>query len=127
MPKKQRILKIVKPKVDHQAPKLDLDAAKTTLVSFYRALINVFSASDSHLIVGRDKEEAKICACLKSARNKLIYICGHPGQGKTAVLNQVLHDHFSERLVFKYNAMTFNSLATFVTQLNSDIESKLTD
>ena len=53
-----------------------------------------------------------------------MYICGHPGQGKTVVLDQVLNDYFSKDLIFKYNAMTFSSLTNFIQTLISDIESK---
>lgn len=86
-----------------------------TLRSFLVDLIDVFSASNKHMIVGRDKEEELIVKALRSKdeKTRLLYICGHPGQGKTVVLDQVLNDHFrdKERLVIlKYNAMVFRTL-----------------
>ena len=64
----------------------------------------------------------------------ILYICGHPGQGKTAVVNQVLDDHFGQGhdenepsdyknlIVFKYNAMSFNNLAKFLDNFIKDVE-----
>ena len=48
----------------------------------------------------------------------MLYVCGHPGQGKTAVVNQVLFDYFGDMdssfggindkvYILKYNAMRY--------------------
>ena len=60
-------------------------------------------------------------------------MCGHPGQGKTVVLNQVLFNHFgdldsslggtSEDLyILKYNAMRFKNSAHFAQTLQKDLK-----
>ena len=54
----------------------------------------------------------------------LLYVCGHPGQGKTALVNQVLFEYFGdhgqliggtdERLyILKYNGMRFGTPKQF--------------
>ena len=51
-------------------------------------------------------------------KSGLLYVCGHPGQGKTAVINQVLFDYFGDMdstlggiddrlFILKYNAMRY--------------------
>jgi hypothetical protein len=85
-------------------------------------LVELFSSKDSHKIVGRASEESIIQTFIQSNIEKdisgLMYCCGHPGQGKTAVVSQVLFDYFGhsnkitggldERLfILKYNAMVF--------------------
>ena len=67
----------------------------------------------------------------------LLYVCGHPGQGKTAVVNQVLFDYFgdmdssiggtSETLfILKYNGMRFSSPFQFVESLLADLNTLVT-
>lgn len=61
-----------------------------------------FSANGEHRIVGRASEEHTIAdfiekCLLGDSANGLLYLCGKPGQGKTATLNQVLNDHFESR------------------------------
>ena len=54
-------------------------------------------------------------------------MCGHPGQGKSAVVDQVLSDHIEilENVVlFKYNAMNFESLKYFIIKLMDDVPQK---
>jgi Cdc6-like AAA superfamily ATPase len=108
-----------KPKINSKKVELEeekkvevqVDDIREKLTRFYTALLSVFSPSNNHLIVGRNKEEQMLVSNLRSnsAKSRLIYICGHPGQGKTVVLEQVLHDHFqdSKTLIFSYNAMHF--------------------
>ena len=57
-------------------------------------------------------------------KSSILYICGHPGQGKTAVLDQVLNDYFKreELVIFKYNAMSFESLVIFLHKFVEDIK-----
>jgi len=51
-----------------------------------------------------------------------MYLCGHPGTGKTSSLNNVLKtDAFSSELVFKYNAMRYTNVMVFGRKLYSDI------
>lgn len=100
--------------------------AKQTLNKFFVSLISVFSAENKHQIVGRDAEEAAIKQAVESESpdQRLIYLCGHPGQGKTVVLNQVLHDHFSASDHFhliQHNAMQFENLASYLRSLLSEL------
>ena len=64
----------------------------------------------------------------------LLYVCGHPGQGKTAVVNQVLFDYFGDMdssfggihedlFVLKYNAMRYTTPVHFVESLLTDLNS----
>jgi len=78
------------------------------------------------MIVGRAKEEDAIknfiTRNISDDLSGLLYVCGHPGQGKTALTNQVLFDHFGDLdsslggisdslYILKYNAMRYqNSL-----------------
>jgi hypothetical protein len=61
-------------------------------------LLNVFSAQGDGHIIGRSSEKQIIVDFLtdniKHTKSGLLYICGHPGQGKTALLNQVLFEDF---------------------------------
>jgi hypothetical protein len=61
-----------------------------------------------------------ITSNIEEQSSGLLYICGHPGQGKTALLDQTLFEKFGyldsafggtdERLfILKYNAMRYNS------------------
>ena len=92
----------------------------------------VYSAGDHHLIVGREKEEQAIKEQIEQYMRSdggIIYICGHPGQGKTVVLQQVLHDYFESTqnknvVVFNYNAMTFDTLQAFLDKFLSEIPSE---
>lgn len=69
------------------------------VIELYESLLHVFSSRD-HLIVGRDVEGDAIKSFIESNIQQdssgLMYICGHPGQGKTAVVNQVLFDYFGD-------------------------------
>ena len=59
-----------------------------------------------------------------------MYLCGHPGTGKTSLLNQVLsglkkkEDEGFE--LFMYNAMPYNDVKSFAITLEADITEKLT-
>ena len=66
-------------------------------------------------------------------KSGLLYVCGHPGQGKTAVINQVLFDYFGDmdstlggiddRLyILKYNAMRYEKPQQFAQVLNTDLD-----
>lgn len=88
------------------------------------------------MIVGRDHEEQAITSFIQENISRdqsgLLYVCGHPGQGKTAVLNQVLFDVFgdldsslggiSEELyILKYNAMRYGNAVQFAQSLSQDL------
>jgi len=102
----------------------------------YQTLLHVFSCSRNHLIVGRVQEERAIKTYIerniKNDESGLLYVCGHPGQGKTAVLNQVLFDYFgdldssvggiSEDLyILKYNGMRYSNALQFAQTLSQDL------
>ena len=55
----------------------------------------------------------------------LLYVCGKPGQGKTAVITSIL-DEFEERnlLIQRYNAMAFAYLKQFLTRIKNDFGSR---
>ena len=105
-------------------------------VSALTSMLRVFSASSGHLIVGRDQEEQAIktfiTESIQSDESGLLYVCGHPGQGKTAVINQVLFDHFGdldsslggiadELYILKYNGMRYENSQQFAQTLSQDL------
>ena len=59
-------------------------------VEIFESLLHVFSSRE-HLIVGRNEEEQAIKQFIwdniKQDVTGLFYVCGHPGQGKTAEVN----------------------------------------
>ena len=111
--------------------------------------------------MGRDREEELITKWLNErlaasdakARHlsSVLYVCGHPGQGKTAIVSQVLHDQYGDQdicefspahgadssshsssiycgggrehllLIFKHNAMSFKDLDQFLGTLAEDM------
>ena len=107
-----------------------------TVYKAYESLQNVFSSRD-HLIVGRNEEEKAIRgfigANIKEDKSGLLYVCGHPGQGKTAVVNQVLFDYYGDMdssqggiddrvYILKYNAMRYERPVQFAESLNMDLD-----
>ena len=75
-------------------------------------------------IFNRDKEETQITNFLKENFSKpksgLMYLCGHPGTGKTSLLNQVLAKTKDFEL-FMYNAMTYSDVKSFCLTLHADL------
>lgn len=68
----------------------------------------------------RDREKKVIANFIQDNMNArkagLIYLCGHPGTGKTSLLNLVLSEMRAKNLnqeVFLYNAMTYNDVKSF--------------
>lgn len=60
-----------------------------------------------------------------------MYLCGHPGTGKTSLLNLVLSEMKSninnnQIEVFLYNAMTYSDVRTFEVQFLEDATKRLT-
>jgi Cdc6-like AAA superfamily ATPase len=60
-----------------------------------------------------------------------MYLCGHPGTGKTSLLNQVIarlnHDENVRKFeLFQYNAMTYNDVRSFGLTLLQDINERVT-
>jgi Cdc6-like AAA superfamily ATPase len=63
-----------------------------------------------------------------------MYLCGHPGTGKTSTLNQILQTLRNESLLgesdefqlYMYNAMTFTDVRSFALSLLQDVTEKKT-
>jgi len=63
-----------------------------------------------------------------------MYLCGHPGTGKTSLLNQILQSlrkdshrgKADEFQLFMYNAMTFTDVRSFALSLLQDVTEKKT-
>ena len=106
------------------------------VIRVYESLQNIFSSRD-HQIVGRTEEEKSIKKFIQTNIDKnqsgLLYVCGHPGQGKTAVINQVLFDYFGDMdsslggvndslYVLKYNGMRYEKPMQFASCLSEDLE-----
>lgn len=99
----------------------------------YSSLLHVFSCSREHLIIGRDQEERAIKNFIDDNismdSSGLLYACGHPGQGKTAVINQVLFNYFGDMdsslggisddlYILKYNGMRYANSLQFAQSLS---------
>ena len=60
----------------------------------------------------------------------LMYVCGHPGTGKTSIINKILKELQEEKSkvkVFNYNGMVFNNLFEFSKRFIVDMKEKLFD
>jgi Cdc6-like AAA superfamily ATPase len=83
-------------------------------------------AEDMNVIYNREKEHSAISEflCQNHAQKKsgLMYLCGHPGTGKTSSLNFVMQDLAnSGQYRFKpvvFNAMTFFDVKGFCVALH---------
>jgi Cdc6-like AAA superfamily ATPase len=59
-----------------------------------------------------------------------MYLCGHPGTGKTSLLNQVIarlnqDETTPEFELFLYNAMTYSDVKSFGITLHFDVNNRL--
>lgn len=85
-------------------------------------------------IFSREKEQKVIRNFIQENMSKgksaLIYLCGHPGTGKTSTLNFVLSSFvggdikanlLNKLMVQMYNAMTFSDVKSFCFQLLEDL------
>lgn len=93
------------------------------------------SASSQMTIYTREKEEQQIQDFLRGniqkSRSGLMYLCGHPGTGKTSLLNQVIaqmsnDEEVSEFELFQYNAMTYSDVRSFGLTLLCDLNERRT-
>ena len=80
-----------------------------------RQLASVYRTQLGHRIIGREAESAEIKAFIESSLEEtsgLLYVCGKPGQGKTAVVTSILDEFESDlsTLILRYNAMAFSDL-----------------
>jgi len=59
-----------------------------------------------------------------------MYLCGHPGTGKTSSLNLVLEKMRAEKdqdfYLFMFNAMTYQDVKTFLIILQQDLTKAIT-
>lgn len=89
-------------------------------------LIEEFNCNAETLdIYKRETEKEQIIQYLDSNYTKgksgLLYLCGHPGTGKTSSLNVLIKTKFQveyeKLIILKYNAMSFTELSSFVGML----------
>ena len=76
---------------------------------------------DQQQIYTRDPEQKKIDSFIKenfeNQRSGLMYLCGHPGTGKTSSLNIVLEKLRKDGKkfhLFMFNAMTYKDVKSFM-------------
>ena len=55
-----------------------------------------------------------------------MYLCGHPGTGKTSLLNQVIaklkkDEEVAQFELYQYNAMSYSHVKSFGITLHADI------
>lgn len=84
-------------------------------------------------IYSRDKERKFISNFINSnmskKRSSLLYLCGHPGTGKTSTLNYVLTELLNnvklnivnEAKLFMFNAMSYRDVKAFSMQLLEEL------
>jgi Cdc6-like AAA superfamily ATPase len=66
---------------------------------------------------------------IEAKKSGLLYLCGHPGTGKTSTLNVVISEvrnhaksnSFNPIEVFIHNAMTYNDVKTYGIQILKEI------
>lgn len=102
-------------------------------------LMNEFNCSSHDMMIYcREYEKSQIQAYidenLKEDKSGLMYVCGHPGTGKSSIIRVILkeleekmkaNDEFSNSIaIFNYNGMIFKKLYDFSTELIKDIRIK---
>lgn len=116
------------------APALTQEEAALDMVRIVRDEFNCnhqAEAGDKTVeIFCRHQEEQRIENFLKdnitSQSSGLIYLCGHPGTGKTSLLNQILstlkeETHYE---LFMFNAMTYQDVKQFSITLHQDLRER---
>ncbi|CDW83055.1 cell division control protein 6 homolog [Stylonychia lemnae] len=129
--------KIMKPRVsasknaqtpqEKQTPKLKLN----DVIDFYQKVVVVFQCKE-HKIIARDQEKKEIeeflLANIQNKQSGFLYLCGHPGTGKTSLLVQILKDLTFKNLELDYlilNAMSFTDLDCLIEEIRSRYASQL--
>ena len=90
-------------------------------------------------IFTRDQEKKFIEDFVKRSilgrKSSLMYLCGHPGTGKTSTLHKVLstvkanegkQPIYEDLEIFLYNAMSFKDVKRFCIRLYADVSDRLT-
>ena len=91
--------------------------------------MEVYTREKEHRIIGKFLSNN-----LRKGQSGLMYLCGHPGTGKTSSLNQVLQSlrkashngKVDEFQLYMYNAMTFTDVRNFALSLLQDVTEKKT-
>ena len=89
----RKLIKATEKPIDLPPPPYIL--TREDALACYRGVMEVYQSQDTHRIVfGRDRESERVLSFLdkniETAESGLIYLCGHPGTGKTSILNQLL-------------------------------------
>mgnify|MGYP001626780497 CR=1 FL=1 len=71
---------------------------------------------------------------LRKGKSGLMYLCGHPGTGKTSSLNQILSrlrrasakGKVNQFQLYMYNAMTYTDVRSFALSLLQELTEKKT-
>ena len=81
-----------------------------------------------HPIIGREVEQREMAGFVyenfKMKQSGLLYLCGHPGTGKTTVLNHTIETCYEKRMpvkVFEFNAMSFEDFPQFLEKLDQEL------
>lgn len=103
-------------------------------------LMNEFNCNSKDMkIYCREYEKSQIKDYIDDnfSHNKsgLMYVCGHPGTGKSSIIRVILSElekrqqedaeYRSSLMIFNYNGMIFKKLFDFSTELIKDIRAKL--
>jgi len=97
----------------------------------FQDLIHEYSAKE-HTLIGREKEAKTvhdfISENVQARRTGFLYLCGHPGTGKTTLAREVVQDAVGDEagvLVLNFNAMAYESAELFYASLKAAIDEQL--
>eukprot|EP00347_Sterkiella_histriomuscorum_P021811 403332685 len=114
-------------KQDQQAIQEQVKLTVKDVVEFYQKALSVFQCKENE-IVGRHQEEKEIKDFLTQNSQKdlsgLLYICGHPGTGKTSLVTQILNQEFEDSSKYCLIMVNGNSYPK-IENLFSDLRSKM--
>lgn len=123
------------------------DSKKDLIKEMLNILIDEYNCNhqqdlDAHAqveIFSRDNEKKFIEEFVKRSiiarKSSLMYLCGHPGTGKTSTLHKVLSQVkaneqklpiYENLEIFLYNAMTFKDVKRYCLRLLVDLNERLT-
>ena len=107
-------------KCNHQADVGQEDKQRSTKQRLMGMQQEIFTRDNEHKIITKFLTDN-----LRKNKSGLMYLCGHPGTGKTSSLNQILSrlrragdkGKIGEFQLFMFNAMTFTDVRSFALSL----------
>lgn len=127
----RKLIKATERPIDSPLPPAPYKLTREDALSCYRGVMEVYQSQDTHRIVfGRDRECERVVSFLdkniETADSGLIYLCGHPGTGKTSMLNQLLQTYEGDQkiMICKYNANSYREFPVLLKDLVNQVNEK---